>query len=57
MRDRWLNIPHFYHRYGIFQIQVDCPKSACLFGHSLPTAWATSAQAVEQSLSLPLTHR
>ncbi len=55
MRDRWLNIYHIYHLSITHQVQVECPKSVLLFEHSLPTAVAMSAQAVEPSASLPLT--
>ncbi len=57
MRDRWEKIPHFYHRFVIWQAQVECPKSVRLFGYTLPTAVAMNAQAVGPSISLPLTSR
>ena len=56
MRDRWVIIPHIYHRFVTCQVQVECPKSVLRFGHSLPKAVAMSAQAVGPSESQPLTH-
>ena len=56
MRDRWVIIPHFYHAFVTCQVQVECPKSVPWFGHLLPTAVATSAQAAGPYTSQPLTH-
>ena len=57
MRDRWFTIPHIYHLSITRQVQVECPKSVLLFGHSMPRQWAMNAQAEGTSTSLPLTHR
>ena len=55
MRDRWLNIYHIYHQFGVCQLQVECPGTVPQFGHSLPTPVAMSAQTAGPSTSVPLT--
>lgn len=54
MSDRCEIIYHSITPYCMIKKSLEeCPKSVLLFGHSMPTARAMSAQAVEPSVSLP----
>ena len=57
MSDRWLNIYHIYHSSITRQVQMDCPKSVLLFGHSMPTAWDQVQVNHYRLISLPLINK